>query len=380
MTKLSRLALAFVCLLAPSSLSAAAPAASPAPASRMRVHFIDVGQGAATLVELPCGAMLIDTGGEENSEYHGVPALLAYLEAFFARRTDLRRTLDVLWLTHPHIDHVRGAPAVLKTFPVRALVEDGREARQEDAILAMAQVADHLRANPEVTHTVVRLRDFPSPNLALASPGLDPFLQCEGVDPKVTALWGAADGDPGWGENDYGSAHFDNDNNHSAVARVDFGKSSLLITGDLEEVAIRDLVRDRGPLLDVDIYQVGHHGSHNGTTADLLQAMSPAWAVMEVGPSTRKHSWTAWAYGHPRERVVSLLEGSVSGSRAEGLHPVGVSIKSFVDMPVARSIYATGWDGTVVLEADATGNISLGKADVPFASSPSPDSAPSPPK
>lgn len=377
MPKLPRLALAFVCLLAPSSL-AAAPAAAPAP--RMRVHFIDVGQGAATLVELPCGAMLIDTGGEDNSEYHSVPALLAYLEAFFARRTDLARSLDVLWLTHPHIDHVRGAPTVLKTFTVRSLVEDGRTARQDDAIVAMGQVQDHLRAHPEITRTVVRLRDFPAPDLALASPGLDPFLQCEGVDPKVTAMWGAVDGDPGWGENDYGAAHFDNDNNHSAVARVDFGESSLLVTGDLEEVAIRDLVRDRGALLDVDIYEVGHHGSHNGTTADLLQAMTPAWAVMEVGPSTRKHSWTAWAYGHPRERAVTLLEATVSGARPSALQPVGVSIKSFVDMPIARSIYATGWDGTVVLEADAAGNISLGKADVPLAVPSPSDSAPSPPK
>jgi competence protein ComEC len=331
----------------------------------MRVHFIDVGQGAATLVEFPCGALLIDTGGEDNSEYHGVPALLAYLDAFFARRTDLHRTIDVLLLTHPHIDHVRGAPAVLSTFAVRSVVDDGREARQEDAVVAMTQVRDFLGAHPEIDHTSVRLRDFPSATDALKSPALDPFLTCEGVDPGVQALWGGLDSDPGWGENDYGNALFDNDNNHSVVTRVDFGAASLLVTGDLEEVAIRELVTARGALLDADIYQVGHHGSHNGTTADLLRAMSPAWAVMAVGPASRTHSWTAWAYGHPREKTVSLLEGAVSGSREAGPHPVGVAMKRFVDFGVTRAVYATGWDGTVVLEASSLGLITVGKADVP---------------
>ena len=352
---------------------AAKPAAAslPPPTPKMRVHFIDVGQGAATLVELPCGALLIDTGGEENSTYHGVPALLAYLDAFFARRGDLHRVIDVLVLTHPHIDHVRGAPAVLDAYTVRSLVEDGRTARQDDAVLAMSRVQDFLRAHPEVAHTIVRTRDFPSPVEALRSPALDPFLQCEGVDPSVQALWGGVEGDPGWGENGYGGAHFDNDNNHSVVTRVDFGAASLLVTGDLEEVAIRDLVQSRGALMDVDIYQVGHHGSHNGTTADLLLAMTPAWAVMAVGPSTRKHSWTAWAYGHPREKLVGMLAEGVTGPRTEVLEPVGLAMKSFAETPISRAIYATGWDGTVVLEADAAGKITLGVADVP-ASAPTP--------
>ncbi len=335
----------------------------PPPPPELRIHFIDVGQGAATLVELPCGAMLIDTGGEENNSFHSVPSLLAYLEAFFARRTDLNRVLDVLLLTHPHIDHVRGATAVLQGFTVRSLVEGGREALQTDAVVVMAGVHDFLRAHPEVEHTVVRLRDFPAPDAALRTPGLDPFLQCDGVDPSVQALWGALDGDPGWGENDYGGAHFDNDNNHSVVTRVDFGAASLLVTGDLEEIAIKELVRTRGPLLDVDIYQVGHHGSHNGTTTDLLAAMTPQWAVMEVGPSTRKHSWTAWAYGHPREKLLAMLESGVTGPRTEALRPVGIAMKSFVDTPIDHAIYATGWDGSVVLVADAEGRIRVGTAD-----------------
>jgi competence protein ComEC len=72
----------------------------------MQLHFIDVGQGAATLLEFSCGAVLIDTGGERQpsdhrgsgcpradhvppATYDGSAQLLAYLHAFFARRPDL---------------------------------------------------------------------------------------------------------------------------------------------------------------------------------------------------------------------------------------------------------------------------------------------------
>lgn len=339
-------------------------AIDPPSVPKLRVHFIDIGQGAATLVEFPCGAMLIDTGGEENAEFHSTPALIAYLDAFFARRTDLAGTLDVLLLTHPHIDHVRGAPAVLEHYPVRTIVEDGRIARQDDAVAAMARVREYVAGHPDVAHLVVRLDDFPSATGPLDSPLLDRFSMCQGVDPTVVALWGGVDADRGWGDNDYGSAHFDNDNNHSVVTRVDFGAASVLLPGDMEIPGLRGLVTDRGPLLDVDVLQVGHHGSHNGTTPDLLRAVSPEFAVMAVGPAARRHSWTAWQYGHPRAALLDLLEAHVTGTRTPVVVPIGSAMKTFSEHTVDRAVYATAWDGTVVLEATAAGDFGLGVAEV----------------
>jgi competence protein ComEC len=84
----------------------------------MTFHFIDIGQGDATLLEFPCGAALIDTGGELNELFDSNKALLAYLDAFFARRKDLGGTLDLLLITHPHIDHNRSALAVLERYTV----------------------------------------------------------------------------------------------------------------------------------------------------------------------------------------------------------------------------------------------------------------------
>ena len=56
----------------------------------MRVHLIDIGQGAATLVEFSCGAILIDTGGESHRRYDSTESLMTYLKAFFKTRPDLK--------------------------------------------------------------------------------------------------------------------------------------------------------------------------------------------------------------------------------------------------------------------------------------------------
>lgn len=331
----------------------------------MRVHFINVGQGAATLVELPCGAMLIDTGGEMSREFDSDAALSAYLAAFFARRADLHGTLDLLWLTHPHIDHVHGVPLVLGAYAVRNIVDNGQPGDQEDVVPIIAGLREYEAAHPEVGAVTVSTHDFATGGAGLTGAVIDPFGACKGADPAVSALWGRATADPGWGEDDYGKRRFDNANNHSAAVRVDLGESSLVVTGDLEAVAIRDLLASRSPAaLDADIYEVGHHGSANGTTAELLAAVSPEWAVMEVGPAERKVSWSAWAYGHPRTQAVELLEAGVSGTRAPVQEPVGSGVRAFVTEDIDRAIYATGWDGALVLEADAAGAIRLVAPDV----------------
>ena len=113
----------------PAPLDDAFFAASPGDAPRMRVHLIDVGQGAATLIELSCAAILIDTGGESNRYMDSTKNLVDYLRAFFATRPDLHDKLALVVLTHPHIDHTRGARVVLGEFEVGNLVTEGEPPR-----------------------------------------------------------------------------------------------------------------------------------------------------------------------------------------------------------------------------------------------------------
>lgn len=335
------------------------------PAPTMRVHSIDVGQGAATLVEFPCGAMLVDTGGEggPDATFDSDAALGAYLDAFFARRTDLHG-LDLLVLTHPHLDHVRSVERVFTDYKPRNIVDNGQMPKQKDALKAMQAVRAYVAAG-SAKYKEVRADKFLPSGKPLTSPVLDPFKECKGVNPSVTALWGQVPIDPGWGlDPGKKKLEFDDENNHSVVTRVTFGESSLVIMGDLEAPAIHDMLAARTPAgLDADILQVGHHGSDNATTLGLLRAVSPEWALLGVGPADRQGDWTAHEHGHPREATIKLLQQEVSGRR----HPIDTEVATgkftFVPRSVDAAIYATGWEGSVVVEADADGRTRLGTPD-----------------
>lgn len=322
--------------------------------AKVRVTFVDVGQGDAILIETPCGTALFDTGGEDTPGFDGSRRLSRYLDAWFAARPHLDRTIDLLVLTHPHIDHIRGAPELLESFHIKRVLDNGHPGH-DVAERPMRQIERALRRHPEIAHASVALADIPPDGLTSAL--IDPFA-CEAVDPKLTVLWGQVANDPGWGVS-YGTSRFDNENNHSVVVRLDVGESSFLLTGDLEDVAIDDMVKRYGAtgLLDVDVVKVGHHGSHNGTTAGLVAAMSPALAVMTMGAPERHESWSAWAYGHPRWKAVELLLAGLGCPRPATEEQVASRPRTFASVPVERALYGTGWDGTVILEATAAGEV-----------------------
>lgn len=348
---------------APSPRSESTPAvrlAAPAPRAaaadaRMRVHFINVGQGAATLFEFPGAAILVDTGGENTGGFDGTAALDAYLSTFFGRHPELDHRLTSLVLTHPHIDHTRGVADVLANYHPKNVVTNGQTEGSGGPQQNLAQnyAADHDGGNDPVGFVAVREEQVPKTGLTNAV--IDP-VGGSPIDPTLTVLWGRVATDPGWG-NSWGKPRFENANNHSVVLRVDFGQASVLITGDLEAQAIGSLLQKYAgtSLLDVDVWEVGHHGSFNGTTQALVTALSPEYAVIEMGSSDREDPWTAWAYGHPREEVIQLLQAGVSKTRPSITVPVGQGAKEFDQATITKAIYGTGWDGTVVLEAGADG-------------------------
>jgi len=340
------------------------------PADAMTFHFIDIGQGDATLLEFPCGAVLIDTGGEQNELFDSNRALLNYLDAFFARRKDLDRTIDLMLITHPHIDHNRSAVAVLERYKVRGVIDNGADAPHshndgtEDPgatqqMAVHAWLRDHPR-DPPIAYQGVGASVVPPEGLTNVV--VDPVAGCaaSAIDPKFTLLWGTVTEDL----RTYG----DNPNNHSIVTRVDFGKSSALFTGDLELIGLSRLAaryEEHPELLDVDIYQVGHHGSKNATIHYQMQMMSPRVAVISMGPYERNIPWTARKYGHPNIIALEHLAHPHHGVRAQRT-PIEawVGIKGawkdekkevFERRTVDRAIYATGWDGTVTITANANG-------------------------
>ncbi len=342
------------CFLA--SLFAFSCAAASSGQVSMRMHFIDVGQGDATLLEFPCAAVLVDTGGENNGMFNSTVELEAYLEDFFDRRQDLNRHLTALILSHPHIDHTRGVRLIRDNYAPENVVTNGQTGSSGGAQQRMIQryAAENEDGPNAVGFRAVRLDDIPTNGLT--GPVIDP-VDCDcpdggGVDPVLTVFWGQVTTDPGWSDAEFGNA-----NNHSIVLRVDFGNASLVLTGDLEETGIETMLhRYQGTdHLDVDVYQVGHHGSFNGTTPDLVQVMSPEYAVVSMGPVDREVMWTAWAYGHPRREVIDLLQSYIQTTRPPIDVQVGRRGRSFEDRTINQAVYATGWDGTIVFEAGTDG-------------------------
>jgi competence protein ComEC len=204
----------------------------------------------------------------------------------------------------------------------------------------------------------------------LTNSAIDP-VACHSVNPRIVALWGQARRDNSWDSDD-----FDDENNHSVVLRIDYGEASILFTGDLEETTkapyragIERLLRaykDSKHLLDADVYHVGHHGSHNGTTAALVAAISPEIAVMSVGPPCYRGEYSAGAHKHPRTPTIDDLATAISRARES---KVIETYDTYWSPPTKRTltkaIYATGWDGDITLVGRADGSWEVKTSDKP---------------
>ncbi|MFO0750238.1 MAG: hypothetical protein U1F43_31905 [Myxococcota bacterium] len=365
----------------PSDSAIGPDVSEPSPA--MKLHVLDVGQGESLIVELPCGAMLIDTGGEVTPASGGSPgfdsddAFEAQVKDFFASRPDLHKTFGVVVLTHPHIDHTHGVPRLLAMVQagdvvIRNVVTNGDASGFDSGLDEQKQLQQFADADPSIERWYVLQRKTTSAGFTNAI--IDPFPACAeggGLDPVVTALWGRIDADSPlsntWDPNDLANA-----NNHSVVLRVALGQASMLLGGDLEEAGIAALMAQyQGTsLLDVDLYKVDHHGSYNGTTAAFVQAMTPKVAVISAGPYDRVGDYTAYAYGHPRWHAVSDLVGDSDSPGVSARRPTAVDAEVamsyqddhgvFASQHITKAVYSTGWEHhAVVVTLHADGSIEL---------------------
>jgi competence protein ComEC len=317
----------------------------------LAVHYIDVDQGAAALIETPCGVVMIDAGGRSAADGDH---LVAYLQGVFARRTDLDGRIAAIFVTHTHIDHNRFLHRVAEAFPVGGYIHNGRPngSGRSPAKWMLDHAAGDLSINVQ---SVSETEMASAPVDGLGGDVIDP-LDCPTVDPKIRVLSGQYVVNPGWPDGE-----FDNGNNHSLVIRIDYGEASFLFTGDLEEAALDTLVEkyDLSDQLNVDVYAVGHHGSYNGTTHAQMLEMSPKMAVISMGKPSAQAQWTAWAYGHPRRAAVNELVQNLSGTRTPRSVMIADGAKRFSTVTVSRALFATGWDGDVVVRASPDGGLAV---------------------
>jgi competence protein ComEC len=250
-----------VMVLSPGAATRHAPPAAP---GRLRVAFLDVGQGDATLVRLPHGgAMLIDAAGLPGSVFDiGQRVVAPAVRAFGVRR------LDTLVLTHADPDHVGGAAAVLRRFRPRAIWE-GVPVPPHPGLRALAASAS---ANGTTWRTV-RAGDTE-----------------RAADVDIRVVHPPA---PDWERQRVR-------NDDSVVVELRMGDVSIVLPGDVGREGERALLSRLSAGRTV-ILKAPHHGSGGSSTPELLAALRPAAVIFSAG---RRNP-----FGHPAPVVLSRYRG-----------------------------------------------------------------------
>ncbi|MTD42803.1 MBL fold metallo-hydrolase [Conexibacter sp. W3-3-2] len=218
----------------------------------LRLAFLDVGQGDATLVQHGDHAILVDAGPPDG----GVVERLAQLGV---------RRLDVLVVTHAQDDHDGGAPAVLDALPVGLVLDgrDGQPSAQGPRLVAAAR-ARRVPRRPPDRGQLVRAGPI---TLRVLSPVAEPAARHAGEDPNDRAI----------------------------VLELVAGAFRALLPADAESAVLLGLPDLRA----ADVLKVSHHGSADDALPRLLERVDPYLAVVSAGRGNR--------FGHPHPDTVRAL-------------------------------------------------------------------------
>ena len=224
---------------------------------KLRVDFLDVGQGDSAFITMPDGTtLLVDGGGNPNDAGRRIGETVVSEYLWWRGLSQI----DYVLATHADADHIDGLNDVLKNFSVRAALI-ARRPRDDPEFEKFSQALTETRTNSETIQAgdVIRFGEV-----------------------EINVLWPPNGGDT-------------STNNDSVALRIQFGERSILLTGDIEQVAERSLLASQQQL-SADVVKVPHHGSKTSSTEGFVLATKPQLAIISVGRNSR--------FGHPHKEVV----------------------------------------------------------------------------
>lgn len=217
----------------------------------MAVHFIDVGQGLAILVQSGGENLLYDGGNRSHAD-----EVVQYL------KNQQVETINYMISSHYDEDHLGGLVKCLDNFEVGHVLGSDYVHTSDLFNTFMNTATAHaiIVEYPSVGDTY----EFGTGSFTVMAP--------DGIS--------------------------QNSNDNSVVIRLVNGNNSFMFMGDAEETSEQDMI-STGMNLDCDVLSLGHHGSASSTSWDLLEAASPSWAVISCGLNN--------SYGHPTAETMGKL-------------------------------------------------------------------------
>lgn len=222
------------------------------------IHFINVGQGDATLIESEDKVVLIDGGDNDNDK-----VVINYLNA---RNIS---NIDLLIGTHPHADHIAGLIPVIKNIGINEILLP----KVPDSIVPTTKTYENL------------LKSILEKNLKINQPIPGKEYNLNNIAKlKILAPL-----------NEYEDL-----NNYSISLKYSYGEVDAFIGGDIEETAELDILESYyASDLNVDIFKLSHHGSSTSNINKFLTALNPKYYVISVGAGNK--------YGHPSKSVMDRI-------------------------------------------------------------------------
>ena len=218
------------------------------------VHFIDVGQGDAILIQVNNKNLLIDSGPKSDKKKFD-----DYLSAINIKK------LDYIIATHPHEDHIGNMTDAISSYDVgKFYAPKVQSTTKSFEKMIEALKSKNLKIN--IIKSGTSSIDLgPNTNVTVFTP----------IEESYEDL-----------------------NNYSPVIKIQYGSTSFLFTGDAQKDVEKEIL-NRNYDISADVLKVGHHGSSTSTSKDFLEKIKPSIAVISVGKDN--------TYNHPNENTLNLL-------------------------------------------------------------------------
>lgn len=256
MSRAQKLGLLFITVLAIAVCGIWYVALAQANEGELTVAFLDIGQGDATFIESPAGVQVLIDGGKGGSVLRELASVMPFGD----------RSIDIVIATHPDGDHIGGLIDVLERYEVAHIIESGVQG--DTPLVAKFETV----AVEEAAERTIALRG------QRVSLGGGAYLEVLFPDRSLPNV-----------ETNLGSV----------VARLVYGETVFMLTGDSPiaiEQYLASLDRER---LASNVLKVGHHGSKTSTSPLFVGFVDPQYGVISRGCDN--------SYGHPHQEVLDTL-------------------------------------------------------------------------